>query len=53
MHNFKTLPKMINRITQFPLIKIILNKLFQKQGKVKKVGRGLMGKKADSPGNFW
>jgi hypothetical protein len=52
MHNFKTLPKMINRITHFAQIRIILNKLFQKQGKVRKVGRALMGKKADSSGKF-
>jgi hypothetical protein len=52
MHNFKTLPKMINRITHFALIRIILNKLFQKLGKVKKVGRALTGKKADSSGKF-
>jgi hypothetical protein len=52
MHNFKTLPKMINRITHFAQIRIILNKLFQKQGKVRKVGRALTGKKADSSGKF-
>lgn len=49
MHNFKTLPKMINRITHFTLIIIILNKLFQKQGKVRKVGRALTGKKCNGP----
>jgi hypothetical protein len=43
---------MINRITHFAQIRIILNKLFQKQGKVRKVGRALTGKKADSSGKF-
>jgi hypothetical protein len=52
MNNLKQLPKMINRITHFALIRIILNKLFQKQGKVKKVDWALIGKKADSPRNF-
>jgi hypothetical protein len=49
MNNLKQLPKMINRITNFALIRIILNKLFQKQGKVKKVGRALTGQIGHSP----
>ncbi len=52
MQNFRPLPQTINRITHFALIRIILNKLFQKQGKVRKVGRALTGKKADSSGKF-
>jgi hypothetical protein len=43
---------MINQITRFSLIRMIVNKVFQKQGKVRKVGRALTGKKADSPRNF-
>jgi hypothetical protein len=53
MSNSKQLPKMINRINHFTLIRIILNKLFRKQGNAGKVGRALTGKKADSPGKFW
>jgi hypothetical protein len=53
MHNFITLPKTINRITHFAQIRIILNKLFQKQGKVRKVGRALTGQIGHSPKKFW
>jgi hypothetical protein len=53
MHNFRPLPKTISRINHFALIRIILNKLSQKQGKVRKRGQSLTGKKADSPRNFF
>jgi hypothetical protein len=53
MHNFRPLPKTISRITHFALIRMIINKLSQKQGNVRKVGQALTGKKADSPRNFF
>ena len=53
MQDFRQLPKMINRISHISLIRIILNKLFQKQGKVKKVGKAIMGKDGHSPKKFW
>jgi hypothetical protein len=53
MRNFKQLPKMINIITHFALIRIILNKLFKKQGNPRKVPSAYTGKKPDSPRNFF
>jgi hypothetical protein len=52
MQDFRQLPKMINRISHISLIRTILNKLFQKQEKVEKVGKAHFGKKADSSGKF-
>jgi len=52
MNNSKQIPKTINRINHFTVIRMILNKLFRKQGKVRKVSRALTGKKADSSGKF-
>jgi hypothetical protein len=52
MNNSKQLPKTINRIKHFTVIRMILNKLFRKQGNAGKVGQALTGKKADSPRNF-
>ena len=49
MNNYKQLPKTINRINHFTVIRMILNKLFQKQGKVRKVGRALTGQIGHSP----
>ena len=53
MNNYKQLPKTINRINHFTVIRMILNKLFRKQGNAGKVGQALTGKKADSSGKFW
>jgi hypothetical protein len=49
MRNFKQLSKMINRITHFTLIRIILNKLFTKPRNPRKVGRALTGQIGHSP----
>lgn len=53
MNNLKQLPEMINRISHFDLIRIILNKLFQKQENLGKVPSAYTGKKANSPKKFW
>jgi hypothetical protein len=44
---------MINRITHFAQIRIILNKLFQKQRNAGKVGQALTGKKRNGPKKNW
>lgn len=49
MQDFRQLPKMINIITHITLIRIIINKLFQKQGKVEKVGWAHFGEDGNSP----
>lgn len=53
MQDFKQLPKMINRISHFDLIRIILNKLFQKQENLGKVTSAYTGKDGHSPKKFW
>jgi hypothetical protein len=53
MNNYKQLPKTINRINHFTVIRMILNKLFRKQGNAGKVGRALTGQIGHSPKKFW